>query len=106
MPPKRQTRLRIAAHVRGFPTRAPIAVDDKTPLVQFLEVDEARGDGAGREGGGGEADGLGLTDPAVARESEPGMELIKRRGNELRPIESAFGVLVRLGVDGGTGRCD
>ncbi len=75
MPPKRQTRLRIAAHVRGFPTRAPIAVDDKTPLVQFLEVDEARGDGAGREGGGGEADGFGLVDAGGLGVGEPGVEL-------------------------------
>lgn len=106
VPPEREAGLGVIPHVLGLSAGGPIAVYHKAPAVELLQVNEPGRDFPGWEGGGGEADGLGLMDPAAARESEPSMELIKRRGNELRPIEGAFGVLVRLGVDGGTGRCD
>lgn len=107
MPPKRQTRLRIAAHVRGFPARAPIAVDDKAALVQFFQVDEARGDGARGKGRGGEADGFGLVDARGLGVREPGVELGEGGWGELGAVQGAFGVLVGLfgGGVGGWGDC-
>lgn len=106
VPPEREAGLGITPHVLGLSARGPVAVYHEAPTVKLLQVNEPRRDFTGWEGGGGEADSLRLVHPAVPGEREPGMELIERRGNELRAIESAFGVLVCLGVGGRTGRCD
>lgn len=75
MPPERQTSSWVRRNIRCFPTRAPIAIDDVAPVVEFFEVDETRGDGAGGEGGGGKADGFGLVDVGALGVREPGVEL-------------------------------
>ena len=86
MPPERQTSLGIRRNIRCFPTRAPIAVDDKAARVEFFQVDEAGGDGAGGEGGSGEADGFGLVDVRGLGVGEPGVELGEGGWVELMPF--------------------
>lgn len=83
----------------------PVAVDDEPPSIQLLEIHIARGDPAGREVSGREADGLRLLDTRGACVGEPGMELGKGRRVELGAGEGAFGVLVcaRCGVRAGWG---
>ena len=106
-PPKRQAGLRVTPHVLGLAARAPVAVDDEAPRVEFLQVHEARRHNAGRERRRGQAHGFGLVDRRRLRVREPRVELRERVGVELVPLQRAFGVLVRLrrGVLAGGGDC-
>ncbi len=106
MPPKRQTRARIAPHIARFPRRRPIAVDDETAGVEFFEVDVAGGDGARGEMAGGETDCFGLVDEGGGGVGEPGVELGEGGWGELDAGEGVFGVLVCLLRGGGTGGGD
>lgn len=97
-PPEGQAGLRVAPHVVGLAARAPVAVDDEAARVQFLQIHEARRHGAGRKGGGREADRFGLLDGRRAlRVCEPGVELSEGVRVELMAVQGALGVLVRLG---------
>ena len=92
--------MRITLHIGSFAGGGPVAVDDETLCVEFLEVDVAGGDGTGGEGGGGEAGGFGLVDVVRLGVEEPGVELGEGGGGELGTGEAGLEVLVGL-VGGG-----
>jgi len=96
VPPECQAGVWITCDVFSFATRAPVAIDDPSLVVEFFQVNHTSRNAARWQVSCRQSDGLWLVDTFFLRVLEPCIELSKRALVQLILRERAFGVLLGL----------